>query len=395
MKDEARVEVGVRDTLSWIDDELKSLDANDLRRHLSTRQGVQSARIILDGRELISFGSNDYLGLASDPRLAATASQAAREEGWGSGASPLVVGRSRWQERLEARLAEFEQTEAALVFSSGFAANLSVIAALVGRGDAIYGDELNHASIIDGCRLSRAEVHVYGHSEMEQLATLLESGHAYRRRLIVTDTLFSMDGDLAPLVELVELAERFDAMLLVDEAHATGVFGAHGRGVAEQLGVEDRISVRVGTLSKAFGSAGGFVAGRRNLIDWLLNRARSYVFSTAPPAAVCAASLAALDLVATEPARRESLLARAARLRKELGAAGWNIGQSASQIIPVIVGEAGRTLELAAQLRERGLFVPAIRPPSVPAGRSLLRISLSALHTDEMIAALVMALGRP
>jgi len=210
--------------LAWLDEELAALDAQDLRRSLQIRDGEQAVRVTLDGQERINFGSNDYLGLAADPRLVEAAAQAAQQEGWGSGASPLIVGRSVWHERLERRLADFEGTEAALIFSSGFAANLGAITALVGRGDAIYGDQLNHASIIDGCRLSRAEVHVYPHRDVARLEELLKAGATYRRRLIVTDSLFSMDGDLAPLVELAELAERYDAMLMVDEAHATGVF---------------------------------------------------------------------------------------------------------------------------------------------------------------------------
>lgn len=380
--------------LAWLDEELAALDAQDLRRNLQIRDGEQSVRVTLDGQERINFGSNDYLGLAADPRLVEAAAQAAQQEGWGSGASPLIVGRSVWHERLERRLAEFEGTEAALVFSSGFAANLGAIEALVGRGDAIYGDQLNHASIIDGCRLSRAEVYVYPHRDVARLEELLKAGASFRRRLIATDSLFSMDGDLAPLVELAELAERYDAMLMVDEAHATGVFGPHGRGVAEHLHVEDRIPIRIGTLSKALGCSGGFVCGSRRLIEWLVNRARPYVFSTAPPPSSCAAAVAALDIVAKEPWRRDRLLARAARLRQDLSARGWNIGDSTSQIIPVIVGEASRTLALAGALAERGIYVPAIRPPSVPVGRSLLRVSLSYEHTDEMLTALRESLGK-
>jgi 8-amino-7-oxononanoate synthase len=295
---------------------------------------------------------------------------------------------------LEARLAEFEGTEAALLFSSGFAANLGAITALVGRGDAIFGDQLNHASIIDGCRLSRAEVHVYPHGDMGRLEQLLEQAAGLRRRLIVTDSLFSMDGDLAPLGELAELAERYDCLLMVDEAHATGVFGRQGRGVAELLGVEDRVHVRLGTLSKALGCAGGFVSGSRGLIEWLLNRARSYVFSTAQPAAEAAAAIAALEVVEQEPQRRRQLLARSAQLRDALAGQGWDVGPSASQIIPLLVGQESRAVAISAALAERGLLVPAIRPSSVPAGQSRLRISLSYGHTPEMLATLEQALSQ-
>jgi 8-amino-7-oxononanoate synthase len=379
--------------LAWIDEELVALERQSLRRRLATHDGPQGPRLSIDGVEYLSFASNDYLGLAADPRLAAVASAAAEREGWGSGASPLIAGHGASHWHLERRLAEFEGTESAVVFTSGFAANLATVAALVERGDAIYADRLNHASLIDGCRLSRAEVHVYPHGDATALESQLRAGVAFRRRLIVTDSLFSMDGDLAPLADLADLAERYDAMLLVDEAHATGVLGQHGRGLAEQQGVEHRVHVRVGTLSKALGSSGGFVCGRQSLIDWLINRARAYVFSTAPPAACCAAAAAAVEIVEREPQRRQSLLSQAARLRGELEAQGWNTGRSASQIVPLVVGAPERALALAAQLRAQCILVPAIRPPTVPAGGSCLRISLTAAHTPEMIDRLVAALG--
>ncbi len=270
------------------------------------------------GQEFINFGSNDYLGLAADARLAAAAADAARTVGCGAGASPLVTGHVEAHRRLEQRLAEFEAAEAALLFSSGYAANLGTISALVGREDAIFADEKNHASMIDGCRLSRATVHVYPHGDASALAKLLDADEGARRRLIVTESVFSMDGDLAPLLEIAALAAEHDCMLLVDEAHATGVFGAHGRGVAELLGVEDRVDVRVGTLSKALGCSGGFVCGSRRLIDWLVNAARPYVFSTALAPPVAAAGMAALDVVRDEPQRRVELLRRADALRSAI-----------------------------------------------------------------------------
>jgi 8-amino-7-oxononanoate synthase len=378
--------------LSWIDDELRALDRQSLRRQLRTRTTTQSARVTIDGRNLINFGSNDYLALAADPRLAAAATEAIRRDGWGSGASPLVTGHAATHRQLEERLAQFEGTEAALLCSTGFAANSGAIAALAGPGDVVYGDRKNHASLWDGCRLSRADVRTYPHNDCGQLAELLSGAGKYRRRLIVSDGLFSMDGDLAPLRELAGLAARHEAMLLVDEAHATGVFGAHGRGVAEHLGVEDGVHVRIGTLSKALGGVGGFVAGSRALIEWLVNRARPYVFSTAPPAATAAAALAALEIVHDEPERRRMLLARAESLRADLIRQGWNTGTSASQIIPIIVGEAARAVGLSRQLLDHGLLLPAIRPPTVPDGEACLRVSLTAGHTEEMIAALLAAL---
>jgi 8-amino-7-oxononanoate synthase len=388
--------------LAWLDDELAALDARHLRRRLTVRDGSQSAKIALqdaftpalshgekETESLINFGSNDYLGLAADRRLIEAAMRAAETEGWGAGASPLVTGRSSSHAKLEETLAAFEETEAALVFTSGFAANAGTVAVLADRGDAIFADAKNHASLIDGCRLARAEVHVYRHADVDHLAELLAAASGYRRRLIVTDTLFSMDGDLAPLPQIAELAERYGAMLMIDEAHATGVFGRHGRGVAEHFSVEDAIHIRMGTLSKALGSAGGFVAGRQSLIDWLANRARSYVFSTAFPPAVSAAAIAAIDVVQTEPHRRQDLLQRAAELREKLAVQGWNLGRSQSQIVPVFLGQPDRTMQLAQQLRRQGLLVPGIRPPSVPDGESLLRISLCWLHTSEALDALV------
>jgi 8-amino-7-oxononanoate synthase len=375
--------------LDWIDDELVRLQRESLLRGLATRETPQGPVISLGGKELINFGANDYLGLANDERLKAAAREAIEREGWGAGASPLITGRSALHAALERRLAEFEGADAALVFTSGFAGNAGSIPALVDRGDCVFADQKNHASLIDGCRLSRAEVHVYRHSDAEDLADLLRNHRDARRRLIVTDSIFSMDGDLARLREIAELATRYDCMLLVDEAHATGVFGKRGRGVCEHLGVEEQVHIRVGTLSKALGCAGGYVAGSRKLIAWLVNRARPYVFSTAYPAANAAAALAALEIVEGEPQRRIALLGRAEELRTELIQQGWNLGRSESQIIPIIIGEPERTMQLAMRLRDFGLFVPGIRPPSVPDGESLLRISLSYGHSPDMIDRLV------
>jgi 8-amino-7-oxononanoate synthase len=381
------------DPLAWLDCELAELERNSLLRRLAVRDGPQRAdRIVLGGIALSNFGSNDYLGLAAAPELAAAAHDAIAGHGWGSGASPLVTGRGTLHARLEEELAAFEGTEAALLFPSGYAANVGTIAALVGKGDAVFSDERNHASIIDGCRLSGASIHIYRHRDAGDVASLL-AGVSARRKLVVTDTLFSMDGDIAPLSDLVELSRRHNAMLMVDEAHATGVFGPRGRGVCEQTGVENEVHVRVGTLSKALGCSGGFVAGSRRLVDWLANRARTYFFSTAPPEANAAAAMAALAIVRDQPQRRQELLSRAADLRQRLREAGLNTGGSESQIVPVILGEPQRTKAAAAALRQRGFFVPGIRPPSVPAGQSLLRISLSWLHTAEQIDNLVEALA--
>jgi 8-amino-7-oxononanoate synthase len=389
------------DPLAWLDNALADLDRRALRRTLTARRGPQCAgRIEIGGQSIVNFGSNDYLGLAADPRIAAAVKAAIDEFGWGSGASPLVTGRSELHAELERKLAEFEGTEAALLFPTGYAANVGTITALIGKGDAIYSDELNHASIIDGCRLSGATIHIYPNShaagsrqvDLDSLAALLRDGNQFRRKLIVTDSIFSMHGTYAPLAGLAGLAMEHNAMLLVDEAHATGVFGECGRGLCEEDGVEEVVQIRVATLSKALGNLGGFVAGSQKLIDWLANRARPYVFSTAAPAAIAAAGLTALEIVQQEPQRRQKLLQLAIDLRGRLVEAELIRPTSLGQIVPIILQDPEQAMAAAAELRRRGFFVPAIRPPSVPEGQSLLRISLTSLHTEQQINDLVATL---
>ena len=381
------------DPLAWINTALDALDRRNLRRRESVRQERQTVTTTLNGDRFVNFSSNDYLGLANDSRIADTVAAALKREGWGSGASPLVTGRALPHALLETTLAEFEQTESALLFPTGFSANSGTIPALVGRDDWIFSDAKNHASIIDGCRLSGANVVVYRHSDPSDLRQKL-SVAVSGRKLIVTDGLFSMDGDFAPLADIAELANQFEAMLLVDEAHATGVMGEHGRGVCEHFHVEDGVSLRVGTLSKALGSHGGFVVGQQRIIDWLRNRSRAYVFSTAAPAVVAQAGIRALEIIHAEPERRHGLLQKAAALRERLRIAGLNLGQSCSQIIPVMLGDAEKTMAVSATLREQGILVPGIRPPSVPMGESLLRISVSFSHTDAMLDELATTLVR-
>ena len=388
------------DPLTWIDTELARLERDGLRRRLLVREGPRGARITIAGTALIDFSSNDYLGLASDPRLAAAAGETMAAGGWGSGASPLITGRATAQAELETEIARFEGTEAALVFPSGFAANSGTIAALGGKNDVIFSDAKNHASIIDGCRLSSATCFIYPHRDCDALAQLLSQSTAKGRRLIVTDSLFSMDGNLAPIEKLVDLATDYQAMLMVDEAHATGVFGRRGRGVVEHVAqqtgrvdLEQKVQIRVGTLSKALGSTGGFVSGSQQLIDWLLNRARSYAFSTAQPEAASAASRAAIHIVETAPKLRKALLKRASYFRQEASKLGWNTGDSVSQIVPLMVGSTKSAIEISAALQNAGFFVPAIRPPTVPPGESLLRVSLSTSHTPEMIDQLLATLA--
>jgi 8-amino-7-oxononanoate synthase len=380
---------------AWMDDDLTERRRRGLYRVRRRLQFAQAVHVRWRERDYLNFSSNDYLGLAADPRLAAAASRAARKYGCGAGASPLVSGYSPPLRLLERDLARWENTEAALVFSSGFAANLAVVSTLACREDVVFSDALNHASLIDGCRLSRAPVQVYRHGDVNHLADLLRTTRTRaRRRLIVTDSLFSMDGDLAPLPCLLELAERFDALVVADEAHATGVIGDHGRGVTDLLppGVNQKRLIKVGTLSKALGAQGGFVTGSRTLIDYLVNFARPYIFSTAlsPPAA--AAARRALRIVQQEPQRRRAVLRLAALLRRELQSLGHEPRDSQCQIVPLIIGDSAAALSLSIALRAQGLLVPAIRPPSVPDGTARLRISLTASHTEEHIRLLVAAL---
>ena len=377
--------------LDWIDAELDVLESAHLLRRRVTRSGAQAASISVDGQSYVNFASNDYLGIAADPQLAAIVQQTMQSHGWGSGASPLILGRGQLHEVLEQELARFLGCEAALLFPSGFAANTGTIPALVDKRDVIFSDAKNHASIIDGCRLSGARIEVYPHNDVDALSVKLRSSDEYRRRLIVSDGLFSMDGDLACVEQLVELAKRHEAMLMVDEAHALGVYGDDGRGVSCAKGVGDQVDIRVGTLSKSFGSHGGFVAGSSQLVDYLSNRARSYVFSTAGPETAAAVALAALRLIREQPDRRQHVLQLAARVRSGLIEQGWRVPHDGLHIIPVVIGDAADTIQLSQQLQQQQFWIPCIRPPSVPPGESLLRISLSSAHSDQMISDLLAA----
>ena len=377
-------------SFDWIDRELTEIANADLLREAVSRDGMQGAEVTIDGKHYVSFASNDYLGLAADPRVLDAAQEAIRSGGWGSGASPLIVGRSAIHAELERQLAEFIQREAALLFPTGFAANAGTIPALVGKGDTVFSDAKNHASIIDGCRLSGARISVYPHTDIISLARLLEEDTS-EKRLIVTDSLFSMDGDSAPISELATLADRANVMLLVDEAHALGVLGPEGRGLCAEH--KATASLIVGTLSKSLGSHGGFVAGSRKTIEYFRNRARSYVFSTAAPVAAAAAALESLAIMREEPQRRSHLLAVAKELRGQLSDRGWRLGPSRHHIIQVLLGTPAEAIALSARLREKGYWVPCIRPPTVPSGESCLRISLASSHSREMVQGLVRELG--
>jgi len=373
---------------------LADLERAGLRRVLRGVERGTGAEVRIDGTGAIDFSSNDYLGLAADPRIARAAARALAETGTGAGAARLISGNHPLHERLEREIAAFEGAPAALLFASGYAANTGVIPALVGRGDAVYSDALNHASLIDGCRLSRAELRVFPHADLHALDGMLrQDAGRFARRMIVVDGVFSMDGDLFPLDRLVELARAHGAWTYVDDAHGTGILGPNGRGAAEHFGVEDAVDVRMGTLGKALGTAGAFIAGSERLREWLLNRARPFVFTTGTPPALAAATLEALRIVRDEPWRRARLRENAHRLRDGLAAFGHVVpGEADGHIVPVLTGDAEGTMRIGAALRERGFMVGAVRPPTVPPGGSRLRITLSAAHTAEQIGGLLDAL---
>jgi len=377
------VRVVTSDWEAFLADRLESLaDAGNLRT-LRPFERDGGHLVTKDGRRLLNLSSNDYLGLASHPAVAEAAARASAR-GAGATSSRLIVGTDRAYRALEEKLADFQGTEAALVVGSGYLANVGTISALVGPGDAIFSDELNHASIIDGCRLSRATIHRFAHRDLDELERALQHAEreGARRKLIVTETAFSMNGDVAPLAEIVELKDRYGAALLVDEAHADGVFGPQGEGYAHAIGVADRVEVHLGTFGKAFGVYGAYVAGASQLIDYLVNAARTFVFTTALPPAVVGAVDAALDLVRDGATLRADLHAKAARFRARLEALGLETCSSETQIVPVVVGESHAALELAQELEAAGVLGVAIRPPTVPPGTARIRFSLSVAHTD-------------
>jgi 8-amino-7-oxononanoate synthase len=363
---------------------LAQLEAAGLLRRPVRISGPQGPEIEIDGHRVLCLCSNNYLGLADHRTIVAASEASARQDGVGAGASRLITGTMGAHEEAELAFAEFIEAPAAALFSTGYAANVGTVQALVGPGDAVFSDELNHASLIDGCRLSRATVHVYSHRDVQQLESLMRE-HRPRagRALIITDSLFSMDGVRAPLRDLATLASSFDAGLLVDEAHALGVLGPAGRGLAAAEGIEP--DVIVGTLGKAFGVAGAFVAASEDIVSLVRNRARSFVYSTAPPPMNARAAIAALGLVREADAARATLLAHADRLRSELRKQGFDVPNDDSHILPVLIGDNDRTMQLSAKLLDRGIFVQGIRPPTVPEGTARLRVTPMATHRPEHI----------
>ncbi|MBI4464891.1 MAG: 8-amino-7-oxononanoate synthase [Acidobacteria bacterium] len=351
-------------------------------RKLRDLEGAPGPRILLNGRSVLLLCSNNYLGLATEERVKQAAHEALDALGCGATGSRLISGNLEPYRTLEQELAEFKGTEAALVFPSGYQANLGTVSALVGAGDCIFSDALNHASLIDGSRLSGAEVLVYGHCDPDHLEDKLAQRATARRKLILTESVFSMDGDLAPLNDLVLLAKKYGALLMVDEAHATGVFGPTGAGRIEELGLQQQVDIQMGTFSKALGSLGGYIAASQDLVSYLIQRARSFVFTTGLPPAVLAASTAALRIVSQEPESREKLWRNARRLRNGLEQMGFELGPSQSQILPLLLGEERRTMTAGRFLLRHGVFVQGIRPPTVPVGTARLRISATAAHSE-------------
>jgi glycine C-acetyltransferase/8-amino-7-oxononanoate synthase len=376
-----------------IEARLHELRALGLDRRMRLVSGPQGPHVLLDGKPVLLLCSNNYLGLADHPRLREAAADAAMRWGVGASASRLVSGTMTIHRRLEERLAEFKGRQSALLFGSGYLANAGVVAALARPGDVVFSDELNHASIIDGCRLSRAEVFVYDHCDVEHLRWGIGKAES-RAALIATDSVFSMDGDVAPLTEIVELAQQHDLRVLVDEAHGTGVLGPGGRGALAEAGIEDQVDVIVGTLGKALGSYGAFVACDEPMARYLVNASRTFIFSTAPPPPAVAGALAALDLLQESPRRIQRLMANAAALRGELQQEGFDLRGSRTQILPLIVGDAQLAMRICEAALLRGVFAQAIRPPTVPPMTSRLRLAVMATHREEELRAAARTLAQ-
>ena len=386
----------VNDMQQRLREELAGIKSAGLWRRLRQLDSAQGVRINLEGRELLNFSSNDYLGLANDPILKRAASKAIEEFGAGSGSARLICGSQSPHHQLETALAAFKGTESAICFSSGYAAALGVLPVVVGEGDTVVIDKLVHASLIDGVRLSGAKLRVFKHNNLEDLERILQwaarrEGHT----LVITESVFSMDGDLAPILNLVELKEKYGAWLMVDEAHATGLFGKGRRGLIEEFGVGDRVDIQMGTLGKALGSAGGYICGSQQLVDLLINRARSFVFSSAPVPAQAAAAKAAVDWVQTSEAEvaRTRLWGLVDQLKNGFIQRGWELSVVRSAILPLVIGRESDAANLSDRLLAAGVFVPAIRYPTVARGKARLRITVSAAHSPEDVSQLLEILG--
>ncbi len=376
----------------FLQKDLQDRTSLGIYRSLKTVGSPQGREIILDGKRVLNFSSNDYLGLANDARIKRAAIEAMAEYGFGSGASRLICGNMGPHERLEEDLAVFKKTESALVFSSGYMANTGIIPALMDHRSVVLSDKLNHASIVDGIILSRAKLVRYPHTDMQALREILKDLPAAKRKLIVTDTVFSMDGDRAPLKEIVDLAKAHEAMIMVDEAHAFGVLGKHGSGLVEELGLENHVDIQMGTLSKAAGSFGAYACGTKVLRDFLINKSRSFIYTTAMPPALAQASRAALQIIRQEDNLRRQLQLNANYLRVELDILGFDTMHSSTPIIPILVKDPLRAMAMSRRLLEQGIFAQAIRPPTVPMATARIRLTVMATHTQEDLEQLLNAL---
>lgn len=368
---------------NWLEEEITIIKEKGLYRQLKTMESLPSSEVVINGKRCIMASSNNYLGLAGDKRLIEAAVEAFETYGVGSSGSRLTTGNTKLHEELEKKLARFKRKEASLLFSSGYLANIGVISSLAKEGDCILSDELNHASIIDGCRLSKADTIVYQHVKMDDLEEKLKNAQNYRRRFIVTDGVFSMDGNIAPLPDIVELAKRYNAYVIVDDAHATGVLGNDGRGTSEFFNMD--IDITIGTLSKAVGTEGGFVVGSKTFIDYLRNSARSFIFQTGMSPGIAQASRMALDIIENEPERRKHLHQMERKLRDQLLNNGFHVLGDQTPIIPVVIGDADKAVTFTEKLLEAGIYAPAIRPPTVPRGMSRIRVTLMSSHTEEQV----------
>ena len=372
-----------RDPLAYLTEELNGLKTQGLYRRLRVLDGEQKAHASVDHRSVVNLSSNNYLGLTTHPKLREAAIEAVRRFGAGSGSVRTIAGTMELHMELERKLATFKNVEAVVVFQSGFTANAGTVSAVLTKDNIIISDELNHASIIDGCRLSRADIQVFPHKDVTAARAILEKLPTGPRKLLITDGVFSMDGDLGPLPALCDLAEEFGCVMMVDDAHASGVFGKQGRGTIDHFGVHGRVDIQVGTLSKAFGALGGYVAGTRDLIEFLYHRARPFLFSTSHPPAVAAACLAAIDVLQTEPEWMERLWANTRFFKKGLQALGFDTGISESPITPVITGDGALAMKLSDRLFEEGVFAQGIAFPTVPRGRARVRTIVTATHAPE------------
>jgi glycine C-acetyltransferase len=372
------------DKLRWIEDELENLKSSGLYNRIRTLSSPQGAWLVVDGKRVLNFCSNNYLGLADHPLLVEAARKALDEYGVGPGAVRTIAGTMALHVQLDRRLAEFKGVESAITFQSGFNANLGTIPALVGRGDAVFSDELNHASIIDGCRLSRAEIIRYNHCDPEDLHRALKENRSdYNRAMVISDGVFSMDGDVAPLDKIYEVAKDYDAILMVDDAHGEGVLGKGGRGIVDHFGLHGKVDVEVGTLSKAFGVVGGVVAGNPLVVEWLHQRGRPFLFSSAMTVPDVAACLKAVDILEESTELVDKLWENTRYFKREMRRLGFDTGQSATPITPVMLGEAPLAQKFSRDLFDAGVFGMAIGYPTVPQGKARIRVMISAAHTKE------------